>query len=387
MSRRVGHLAESGRPLRVLQLHQKFELGGKEARLVRLMNHWGERMTHDILVAEPDVTGAQALFSPELKVRFLDEPTLAGQTSLAKLIALARLMRGYDLVLSFNWGAIDGVMAHRLFRRLKRLPPLVHHEDGFDADEADARLAARNRYRQIALKGAYALVVPSTQLAHIAQAEWKQRAEKVHQIPNGIDVPAYAGRRHFSAIPGLEPDGRLVVGTVATFRLVKNLPLLVRAVAPLRDRLRLVIVGDGQERAAVIEEAERQGMADLVLPGVLPGPEDYVGAFDIFALSSDSEQYPRSLIEAMAAGLPVVATDVGDTLGMLSPKNRPFVVPPGAVEAFTAALETLADDTEMRRSIGEANRKRALRCFDEAVMIQLYTQLYGAAIGNELALF
>lgn len=378
---------ESGRPLRVLQLHRTFDLGGKEARIARLMNHWGERATHDILLTEPGATAASALLDSSLSVRFLDKPALGGRRSLAKFVALARFMRGYDLVLSFNWGAIDGVMAHRLLRRIKRLPPLVHHEDGFDADEAFVRQAARNRYRQIAMQGAFAVVVPSAQLAHIAQSEWRQRANKVHQIPGGLNVGAYGGKRAASAIPGLVPDGRLIVGTVATLRKVKNLPRLVRAVAPLRDRLRLVIVGEGEERSAILEEAVRHGITDLVMPGTLPRPEEYVGAFDIFALSSDSEQYPTSLMEAMAAGLPVVATDVGDTLGMVSPDNRPFIVKPADEEGFTASLEDLMADSTLRNVIGEANRKRALRCFDEAVMIQLYAKLYGRAIGNELALF
>lgn len=373
-------------PIRILQMHGTFDQGGKEARVIRLMNHWGTRASHDILVGDPEATSAKPGIDPELDVRFFHEPALGGPPSLGKFLALARFMRGYDLILSFNWGAIDGVMAHRLFRRLKRLPPLVHHEDGFNSDEAQARDPLRNRYRQIALGGAHALVVPSNQLAHIAQQEWHQKAEKVHQIPNGIDVPAYAGRRPPSAIPGLEPDGRLIVGTLAGLRPVKNLRRMVRAVGPLKDRLRLVIVGEGEERDSILAEAAALGMTDVVMPGFLPGPQDYVGAFDIFALSSDSEQFPISLVEAMAAGLPVVSTDVGDVSAMIAPSNRPFIVKPDGLSDFRTALGKLADDAALRAKIGEANRKRALQCFDETVMFQLYGRLYGEAIGEALAL-
>jgi glycosyltransferase involved in cell wall biosynthesis len=309
---------DKSKPLRILQMHGTFDQGGKEARVIRLMNHWGMRASHDILVADAAATSAKPGIDPVLDVRFVHEPALGGPPSLPKFLALARFMRGYDLILSFNWGAIDGVMAHRLFRRVKRLPPLVHHEDGFNADEAQARDPLRNRYRQIALGGAHALVVPSNQLAHIAQQEWHQKAEKVRQIPNGIDVSAYAGRRPASAIPGLEPDGRLIVGTLAGLRPVKNLRRMVRAVGPLKDKLRLVIVGEGEERESILAEAAALGMHDVVMPGFLPGPQDYVGAFDIFALSSDSEQFPISLVEAMAAGLPVVSTNVGDVSAMIS---------------------------------------------------------------------
>jgi len=376
-----------GGPIRILQLHSTFEQGGREARVVRLMNHWGARASHDILLGDPEgATAAAAGIDPAIAVRFLDTPHLGGTPSFPRFNALARLMRGYDLILSFNWGAMDGVMAHCLFRHLKRLPPLIHHEDGLDADEASAHNQTRNRYRQMALAGAQALVVPSNQLAHIAQKEWHQRAEKVHQIPNGIDVAAYAGRRPAAAIPGLVPDGRLVVGALAALHPVRNLRLLVRAVAPLRERLRLVIVGEGEERDAIHAEARAQGMDDIVMPGFLPHPQDYIGAFDIFALSSDSEQFPVSLVEAMAAGLPVVSTDVGDVAAMIAAGNRPFIVPAGDGSGFTAALERLADDPGLRAALGEANRKRAMLCFDEKVMFALYARLYGEMIGADKAL-
>jgi glycosyltransferase involved in cell wall biosynthesis len=372
-------------PVRILQLHGTFDLGGKEARMVRLMNHWGSRIAHDILVGDAAATGARRGLDPELAVRFLDVPRLGGDPGLGKFRALARFMRDYDLVLSFNWGAVDGVMAHRLCHRLMHLPPLIHHEDGFNADEATARKPSRNQYRRLALQSAHALVVPSNQLAHIAQQEWHQKAEKVQHIPNGIDVAAYVGRRTPGAIPGLVPDGRLIVGTLAGLRPVKNLRRLVRAIAPLNKRLRLVLVGEGEERDAIVAEAQEQGLTGLVLPGYLPRPQDYVGAFDIFALSSDSEQFPISLVEAMAAGLPVVATDVGDVSAMVSADNRPFIVAPDDIDEFTAALDELAGDAALRSAMGAANQRRAMQCFDETGMIQRYARLYGGAIGNELA--
>ncbi|BAK67896.1 putative glycosyltransferase [Sphingobium sp. SYK-6] len=381
-------LCKAGRtgPIRILQLHGTFDQGGKEARVVRLMNHWGARASHDLLIGDPDATGARAGIDSQVPVRFLFSPPLFGPPLPPRYMALARAMQGYDLILSFNWGAMDGVMAHRLFHLVKRLPPLIHHEDGFNEDEANTRSEFRNRYRRIALGSAHALVVPSNQLARIAQREWHQSAGKVRQIPNGIDVASYQGKRPATAIPGLVPDGRLIVGTLAGLRPVKNLRRLVRAVAPLRDRVRLVIVGEGEEREAILAEAAALGMDDMLLPGFLPRPQDYVGAFDIFALSSDSEQFPISLAEAMSAGLPVVATDVGDISAMVSASNRPFIVALDDPGDFTAALSELAADADLRARIGEANRARAMQCFDETVMFQLYARLYGGAIRDELAL-
>ena len=182
------------------------------------------------------------------------------------------------------------------------------------------------------------------------------------------------------AIPGLiKREGEVIIGTLAGLRAVKNLPRLVRAVAPIPDA-RLVIVGEGPEREAILAEAGDCGMANRInMPGFLPHPSRYIGLFDIFALSSDSEQFPISLVEAMAAGLPAVSTDVGDVATMVSAENRAFVVPVSDEAAFAQAIRTLANDPALRTQIGAANRALALSDYDEAAMIARYATLYGLA--------
>ncbi len=365
----------------ILHLHSSFDLGGKEARAVRLMNIWGAKARHSIVSGVPAAMGAARAIASKVPVDFPDAPPLAGSPSPARFHALARFMAGYDLVLSYNWGAMDGVMAHRLFAPFTRLPPLIHHEDGFNQDEADGLKPGRNRYRRIALARAQALVVPSTVLERIALSTWRQPRDRVRLIPNGIDTAAYLAPPALDAIPGFVPTpGKRVVGTLAGLRAVKNLPRLVRAVAPHRDRLQLVIVGEGPERDAIAREAVALGLPDLLMPGFLSDPARYIGLFDIFALSSDSEQFPISLIEAMAAGLPVASTDVGDVMAMLSRENRRFVAPDEA--GLSAALGALAADPALRAALGQANRARATSDYSEAAMVASYARLYGKALAR-----
>jgi len=373
-------VTDDGRPVRILHLHSSFSLGGKEARATRLMNLMGDRTRHSILSAVPDALGAREAIDPGIDVEFPGDaaPALHGKPGLARYRALACYMAGFDLLLSYNWGAMDGVMAHRLFASRRRLPPLIHHEDGFNEDETARRNWKRNAFRRLALPTAEALVVPSHLLERIAAAEWGA-ARRTQLIRNGIDVAAYAGGPDVP-IPGFERrPGEVVIGTVAGLRKVKDLPRLVRAVAPLPANVRLVIVGEGPERNAIRAEAAACGMADrLVMPGFMAQPARWIGHFDLLALSSLSEQAPIAVIEAMAAGLPVASLAVGDVVEMVSAENRGFIADDET--AFRAALADLAADPALRAMVGAANRRVAVERFDETIMVAAYENLYGRAL-------
>lgn len=378
---KAGDVMEREHPVRILHLHSSFSLGGKEARAVRLMNLMGARARHTILSAMPGVLGAREAIDPGIVVDFpKDAPALHGKPSLGRYRDLAEYMLNFDLVLSYNWGAMDGAMAHRLHwnRLWDHMPPgLVHHEDGFNEDESVRRNWKRNLFRRVALKHALGLVVPSALLQRIAAEEWK--ADRVHLIRNGIEVEAY-GNAPAAAIPGFERRaGEVVIGAVAGLRRVKDLPRLVRAVAGLPPHVRLVIAGEGPERDAIAAAAADCGMADrLVMPGFLAEPARWIGHFDMLALSSLSEQAPIAVIEAMAAGLPVVSPDVGDVAAMLSDANRPFVA--ADETAFRAALARLAGDAALRTEIGVENRRAAAERFDESIMVAAYENLYARAL-------
>jgi glycosyltransferase involved in cell wall biosynthesis len=272
-------------------------------------------------------------------------------------------------------------MAHRLFSPFLRLPQLIHHEDGFNEDEALRLKSRRNHFRRLALGRTEALVVPSRGLESIARSVWGQPDRRVKLIYNGIDVDAYAHPPAGNAIPGFRrnPD-RVVIGTLAGLRAVKNLPRLVRAVARFKDKVQLLIVGEGPEREAILVQARRCGLDALTLPGFVPDPWKYIGLFDIFALSSDGEQFPISLIEAMAAGLPAVSTDVGDVRSMLSDRNSRFIVDREDEDAYAAALGVLIDNPNLRADIGVANRAKARASYQERDMVAAYTKLYGAGL-------
>ncbi|WP_267396861.1 MULTISPECIES: glycosyltransferase family 4 protein [unclassified Sphingomonas] len=368
-------------PVNILHLHSSFSLGGKEARAVRLMNAWGTRARHTIVSGVPDALGARAAIARGINYEIAqDPPALTGRPSVARYEALARYMRRFDLVLTYNWGAIDGVMARRVFA--KGAPPLIHHEDGFNADEAAGLKIERNIYRRMALGAADALVVPSEVLEAIALTTWKQPRARVHRIANGIPTALYAGKPELKAIPGLVRNRQeVVIGALAGLREVKDLPVLVRACGGLAGKFRLVIVGEGPERDRINAAAAALGIADrLVMPGFLDRPHRFMGLFDVVALSSKSEQFPISVVEGMAAGLPIVSPPVGDVARMVAAENAPFITAkPGEVK-LRDALEALVADSDLRRRVGAANQAKARGEFDEQVMIERYRTLYEGAM-------
>lgn len=376
--------AASRAPLRVLHCHSTFSAGGKEVRSVRLMNAFGPGLEHTIISAEPEAMGARALIERGVKVRFpQDFPSLKGLPTPGRLVALAEALKGYDLVCTYNWGAMDVAMAHTTFGKAFDLPPLVHHEDGFNEDEAGGLKTRRNLYRRAALRGAARVIVPSTGLERIARGPWAQPPGKVLRIANGIDTAAFAAPPDPRALRLIKRKGERWIGTLAGLRPVKQLPMLVQAMADLPEEWHLVICGEGPEREAIAAAAEALEVSHRVhLPGGVSEPARVIGLFDIFALSSASEQFPLSVVEAMAAGLPVAAPDVGDIRQMVAEPNRAHIAVPDDARALGVMLAELAADADLRKRLGEANRERAQAHYDAAGMIAHYREAYAQAMGR-----
>lgn len=378
-----------GKRLHLLHLHSTFDAGGKERRSTSLINRFGKAVDHSIVSAQPAALGARAQIDPGLPVHFpFGFPPLAGRFGVRRLQTLARAMQGFDLILTYNWGAMDAAMAHALFAPTMGLAPLIHHEDGFNADEAQRLKPTRNWYRRVALARASTLIVPSRQLEQVALDVWHQPPARVHRIGNGIPVKDYDRSRAKRVRPDALPrvvkrPGEKWLGTLAGLRPVKALPRLVRAFGAMPEDWQLVIVGEGPEREAIMAEASRLAIGHRVhLPGHVANPAEAAALFDLFALSSDSEQFPLSVVEAMASGLAVASPAVGDVAEIVSAENAPFIVPPGDEAALGEALARLAGDETLRRRVGAANQLRAREHFDEAAMARQHAALYAAALGQ-----
>jgi len=117
----------------------------------------------------------------------------------------------------------------------------------------------------------------------------------------------------------------------------------------------------------------------VTFTGFLPDPSECYAAFDLFAMSSDTEQMPIALLEAMAAGLPALCTAVGDTAEILGNPGWPALVPPGNVDTYAGALKALYADAELRRQFGARNRTRCAQVYSLQRMVERYREVYRAA--------
>ena len=376
----IEHVAEVAPIPHLLHVLPDFDVGGPEVRVVHLANRFAGRYRHTVVSLDGEMSCAARLEAGvDVELVSLRARKSGGLDpgNLARFRSFLRRSRP-DILLTYNWGAIEWALANRWFP----VAPHLHFEDGFGPDEVSRQLPRRVLFRRLALGGTRTtLVVPSRTLERLATKIWGFAPERVFRIPNGIDCVRFAdegGTTPRRAAAGLATATVATIGTVGVLRPEKNIARLLRcfAAAAAQTPMRLIVAGAGPEQPALEQLAAALGIADRVdFWGRIDAPEEALGAFDVFALSSDTEQMPYTVIEAMAAGLPVVATAVGDIPDMVAEENRPFLTETWDEEGFARRLVLLADVPALRRQVGAANQARAFREFGLDAMCAAYDAL------------
>jgi len=351
----------------LLHVFPTFDVGGAQIRFVQIANRFAGRYRHQVVSLDGHL-GAATLLSAEAGVGFvrIDAPKKSGFENVLRFRKYLSENRP-DLLVTSNWGSIEWAIAN-----LGIGIPHLHTEDGFGPDEQDGQKLRRRLVRRFALRNA-AVIVPSQHLYGIALRSWRIGRSHLRHIPNGADTARFSSGSRAGNI-----DGGLVIGTIATLRKEKNLKRLIDAFARVSADfdVRLLIAGDGPERGNLEAHAAKSpAAARITFTGYTAAPEQFLSRLDVFALSSDTEQMPLSLLEAMAAGCPVAATSVGDVPSMVAAENRPFLVE-RSTEALADAFASLLRDPTERKRVGEANRRRAVESFDSERMLEAYRRLW-----------
>jgi glycosyltransferase involved in cell wall biosynthesis len=299
---------------------------------------------------------------------------------------VARLARRCDLVHCAGW---DATLWGRLGALLARRPMVItEHTPG---REYQVSPTGASRTRAIALHNrlldrfTYAAVVVGGWQRGLLETEGV-RAETIVHIPNAVPVAALREQARGGAErSGLGiPDDALVIIEVARFAPQKGQAQVLRVAAGLRETLgdvRVVFVGSGETEEAVREEAERLHADWAEFLGHREDVPALLGLADISVLPSDGEGLPMSLLESIAIGTPVVATDVGDVRWLIEETESGIWVRPGDEEAFGEACRRLLSDPELRARLTEQAVRR-VEGFDAPQMVERYERVFEAAVDS-----
>lgn len=375
-------------PVRVMHVVFSLEPGGMEFGVVKLVNGLDPRRVQSAICSTTPSVALKGLVSASVPVHQLNR---RNGNDVRLIWALQRLFRRErpDVVHTHGWGTLlEGMLA----ARLAGVPAVVHGEHG------TLQLKRHQRWlqRQAWLSADRVLSV-SSRLAERMTSEMRLPAERVTTIRNGVDLTRFSSTSRSVARETLEiPAEALVFGTVGRLVPVKDHGTLLEAFARVtKDGIDafLLISGEGPLRAPLLARAQELGVHDRVrFLGHRRDVETVLAALDVFVLSSVSEGLSNTILEAMASGLPVVATRVGGADELVLDGETGLLVSPAAPDAMAATLRRLAADEGGRRSMGTAARHRVEREFALSAMVERYETLYvdlarlnsGGAVGSPL---
>jgi len=358
-------------PIKVLNLITELNIGGAEKALARLLAHLDRGRFIPTVAC---LYGGGGPVADE--IRALNVPVIdLGMTAKWRWDAfwrLYRLLRWERPTVLHAW-MFHANVPGRVLGRLAGVPVII-------SGERTMGMESHWRYWLNRITGLLTdcVVCVSQQVADFVVEEVGIPQSKAVVIPNGIDLCDFErlpDKQQVRVELGLSSD-QVLVGTVARLDPVKRLDVLLQAMKSLRD-VYAVIVGDGPEQARLRALAKRAGLAGRVYfagqqEDVLP----WLAALDVFVLSSDWEGMPNAVLEAMAAGLPVVATAVGGVPEEVVDGVTGLLVPPRDPDALAQAIAHLLRDPDLRRTMGRAGRERVARYFTAERVVQRTQALY-----------
>lgn len=360
-------------PVRVVHLVSMLRVGGMERGVIKIVNGLDRAEVESAIASFHDPDATRNEVAPHVPVHVMGKRQGNDPRVVFRLARLFRRQR-IDIVHTHNWGTlVEGFLA----ARLARVPAFVHGEHGtMETGRVNLRVQGAVWRR------ATRVLSVSSRLADRMADRVGFPRERIHVIRNGASLDRFGSVPRAEARQSLGLSaGELVIGTVGRLVPVKDHATLLRAGARLDAEghpCRILIVGEGPLREATASLGGELGLADrLVLIGARPDVERVLAALDVFVLSSRSEGLSNTILEAMAAGLPVVATHVGGADELVVEGETGLLVPSNDPAALAGAVGRLLSNPALRQTMGEAAQARARREFTLERMLADYGRLYG----------
>jgi sugar transferase (PEP-CTERM/EpsH1 system associated) len=364
-------------------------VGGLENGLVNIVNRMpADKYRHSVICIDRSTSFESRITKPDVPVLSMHKKPGRDWRAAKRIFDALRRLRP-SIVHTRNLGAMDALLP----AFLAGVPVRIHGEHGLDVSDLHVSKLKYRILRKLHSPLVTHYIALSQQLSMYLQEQVGVARDRITEIPNGVDArrfsPAADKReRRRRLIPGLADDA-IVVGTVGRLEAVKDPLNLVAAVArvcdehpDLRARLRLVVVGDGSLQQEVAELAERRGLTGKVLlTGARDDVPDILAAFDLFVSPSLAEGFSNTILEAMACGLPVVATDVGENARLVVAGRTGTIVPPADAESLGAAIAAYCRSSDRMRDDGAEGRRRIEREFTIDRMVASYEAVYDRCLG------
>jgi sugar transferase (PEP-CTERM/EpsH1 system associated) len=365
----------------ILHLITELSAGGAQTALLRLLTGLDRDRFSPTVACLYNGDGTVAQRIRALGIRVFDAH-MHRKVDLAALLRLYRWIR-YVHPMILHTYLFHANLPGRILGRLAGVPIIVCSERTMETESE-----WRYRLNRITDPLTDRVVCVSQHVADFVVEHVGIPRHKTLVIPNGValqDFEHLPSKQRARAALGLSPH-QMLIGTVARLESVKRLDVLLQAVESLHD-VYAVIVGDGPEQAQLKAMSERSGLAARVhFAGQQDDVRTWLAAMDVFVLSSDWEGLSNAMLEAMAAGLPIVATAVGGTPMGVVDGITGLLVPPRDPVALAEAIACLLRDPNLRHQMGQAGRERVAAQFDIATTVRCTEALYQRLLQEKLGL-
>jgi L-malate glycosyltransferase len=377
-------------PIRVVYCIDNMQLGGTELNAVRTAERLDRsRFSVSVVCLRDSGPLMQRYAKAGIPVHAFPMSSMWGYSALRQGLRLWRLLRSERAEVVHSHDAYTSVYG-TFWARLAGVRGVIASRRSWHSPHLQGRIMQANR---LAYRLADRVIGNSPSVARLVETEGGVPSSRVVTIPNFLDaqafdaIPAEERAREFRAL-GV-PDDAFVIGIVARLTPVKDHGTLLRAIALLRTRiptLHAILVGDGPERDRIVALANELGVTSLVhFAGERPPVPNLHGLFDVSVLSSTSEAFPNSILEAMAASRPVVATDVGGNADAVREGETGLLVPAATPEALANAIARLHADASLRAALGAAGHAAALAGYGAPAVIEQVERLYQELAGRSVA--
>ncbi len=374
------------RPL-IAHIVLSFDYGGLENGVANVINGLPEASFRHAVVALTTVTDFRGrIHRPDVTIHELHKKPGKDPGAYVRLFSLLRKLQP-TIVHTRNLSTVDAAVV----ARLAGVPSRIHGEHGWDVFDPDGTSRKFRALRRVVNPVIDRFVAVSQELERWLVSTVGIQPAKVQRICNGVDTERFRPREgaERSLLPADRfPPHSVVVGTVTRFSTIKDPLNIVRAFIEARrdsagSRLRLVMAGDGELRAQAEAQLKNAGAADAAwLTGSRDDVPTLLRDLDVFVLGSRREGISNTILEAMSAGLPVIATATGGNGELVESGVTGRLVQPGSAEALANALLVYSNDVALRRAHGQAARRRAVEEFSLRRMLGHYEALYRACAGG-----